>query len=490
MGNPKHSIAFGLLCMLVFFVCQLSAQISLQKIRVTPEQELWLQEAGVNLKKYEGSIVTQSLLDNILLRFVQYNENHGYPFAKAQLDSVSIDNNLLEASIKLDKGNFISIDTLLVQGNAKVRPKFIYNHLNFKPKQPYSERYVKRIDSRLTGLEFLTLQQPSAVEFLSHSSRIYTFLSNRKANSIYGMLTFGSNENSEFKLHGEANLLLKNLFGGGEELGISWQNPRANTQLLDVSAAAPYLVLGVVGVGAAFSIDKRDSLYLNVGSRLELNTRASDYSTASLFIALEKNNSLDSITWARSTLYGVAYNLAKFNSLTVRHGIKSGVSLAVGNRTSSATDGTSLAATADIGCLFPLIKKMDMLLQAQGKIKAVFPTNTNNLYLGELYPIGGISTIRGYNERSLYASSYTIATIEPRLYYGASSYLCAFYDLAYAQAKYDISSSSQVLQGFGAGAQLDVAAGIITLNFALGYHKSSSLQLQNTKVHIGYRAVF
>ncbi|MDR1226532.1 MAG: hypothetical protein LBK47_06490 [Prevotellaceae bacterium] len=556
MSNPEHSIAFGLLILLALFTHHLSAQVSLQifngqdalplqqkevsdstkaaaflekyikknskgnsqlsvdstvyttgtvkvfvseqplltlqKITVTKSQELWLQEAGVNLKKYEGQIVTQSLLNKVLQRFVQHSENHGYPFAKAQLDSVSITANRLVAALNLSKGNFISIDTLLVQGDAGVRPKFIRNYLNFRYMQPYSERYVKRVDGRLAELGFVALQQPSAVEFLSHSSRLYTFLGNRKINSAYGMMVFGNDENNKFSIHGEANLQLKNMFGGGEELGVSWQNPGSNIQLLDVNVAVPCLIFGMVGAGGSFSIDKHDSLYLNVGGQVALSTRIGDYSTASLFIALNNNNTYnaDSSTWARSTLYGIAYSFTKFDSYTVRYGIRGNVSLAAGNRTSSAADGTSLSATADIGYLFPLASKLDMLLRVQGKSKTAFPTNTNSLYLGELYTTGGISAIRGFNERSIYASSYAIANIEPRFYYGTDSYLCAFYDIAYTQAKYDSIRSSQLLQGFGIGAQLDISAGIITINFALGYQENNSIQLQDTKVHIGYKAIF
>ena len=53
-------------------------------------------------------------------KLVTYCENNGYPFAKVWLDSIVWKENLLSASLMIDKGKLITIDSIKVDGDVKI----------------------------------------------------------------------------------------------------------------------------------------------------------------------------------------------------------------------------------------------------------------------------------------------------------------------------------------------------------------------------------
>src|SRR5690606_32254253 len=57
------------------------------------------------------------------------------------------------------------------------------------------------------------------------------------------------------------------------------------------------------------------------------------------------------------------------------------------------------------------------------------------VYFNEQYRIGGNRLLRGFDEESVFATNYAVATLEWRLLTGQNSYLFAFGDAAYVQNK-------------------------------------------------------
>ncbi len=58
-----------------------------------------------------------------------------------------------------------------------------------------------------------------------------------------------------------------------------------------------------------------------------------------------------------------------------------------------------------------------------------------NLFTNELFRIGGLKTLRGFDEESLTASAYSIFTLEFRYLFDINSYFHVFFDGAYYERK-------------------------------------------------------
>jgi outer membrane protein assembly factor BamA len=104
-----------------------------------------------------------------------------------------------------------------------------------------------------------------------------------------------------------------------------------------------------------------------------------------------------------------------------------------------------------------------------------------------LYRIGGIKTLRGFDEESIYASFYVIGSLEYRYLLEENSYLYFFTDAAYyenlsvsfAGDRYDTPF------GFGTGISFETKAGIFSINYALGKQFDNPIYLKSGKVHFG-----
>jgi len=112
------------------------------------------------------------------------------------------------------------------------------------------------------------------------------------------------------------------------------------------------------------------------------------------------------------------------------------------------------------------------------------------VYENEMYKIGGINTVRGFDEKAILASSYAILSLEPRLLLSKNSALYLFGDIAWYESKLIDNQVTDTPVGFGAGINIDTKAGIFKLNYALGKQFNNPIKFSDSKVHFGFSARF
>jgi hemolysin activation/secretion protein len=112
------------------------------------------------------------------------------------------------------------------------------------------------------------------------------------------------------------------------------------------------------------------------------------------------------------------------------------------------------------------------------------------IFRNELYQIGGFRLLRGFDEESIFASAYTVATAEYRILIGLNSYLYAFTDGAWVRNKSQFASTSNTFFGTGFGLAFETKAGIFNIAFAAGKRNDLSFNLRQSKIHFGYLNFF
>ena len=111
----------------------------------------------------------------------------------------------------------------------------------------------------------------------------------------------------------------------------------------------------------------------------------------------------------------------------------------------------------------------------------------STLFLNDLYRIGGLKTLRGFDEESILASIYSIFTLEYRFLFEENSYLFFFSDAAYYENR-GISFSGDRYDApysIGTGISFQTKAGIFSINYALGSQYGNAIDLRRGKVHFG-----
>jgi hemolysin activation/secretion protein len=103
-----------------------------------------------------------------------------------------------------------------------------------------------------------------------------------------------------------------------------------------------------------------------------------------------------------------------------------------------------------------------------------------------LLRIGGLSTLRGFDEESIYSNLYGIGTTELRFLFDERSFVNVFCDAGYYQTRTRSGFQDSYVVGFGAGITFDTKIGIFTFNYALGTQQDSPVDFRRSKIHFGY----
>ncbi len=119
------------------------------------------------------------------------------------------------------------------------------------------------------------------------------------------------------------------------------------------------------------------------------------------------------------------------------------------------------------------------------EISAGFLEN-DELLTNELYRLGGLHSIRGFNEKFIFANRFVLSRLEVRLFFEPESYLF----LAYDQLWYQNGGFSDHPFGIGLGFSIATSSGQFSFALASGKSANQSLNLSGLKVHFGYTSRF
>jgi outer membrane protein assembly factor BamA len=128
------------------------------------------------------------------------------------------------------------------------------------------------------------------------------------------------------------------------------------------------------------------------------------------------------------------------------------------------------------------------ILVGYTKIEMATLVSNGNLFSNDLYRLGGLNSLRGFNELEIYSSTYSKIQLEARLLLGENSRLFGFVDWAYSEN--EVANSSDTFLGLGGGLLVDTPSGVIQLVYAVGKSSKQLLSLAESKIHFGYVARF
>jgi len=119
---------------------------------------------------------------------------------------------------------------------------------------------------------------------------------------------------------------------------------------------------------------------------------------------------------------------------------------------------------------------------------SIFGNST--LFKNELFRIGGLKTLRGFDEETIYTSTYVIPTVEYRFLFAKNSSLILFAEGAWYENNSEGSYIKDTPMTVGAGVNFETKAGILTLDYAIGNQFNQGFDARNGKIHFGLTALF
>ncbi len=471
--------------------------------------------AEIRTSSIEAKPVSPDKIKGINRRLLTYFENNGYPFATIRYRDVSFEGSKVSATVDVVKGDLILMDSIAITGDCKLSRTYLSNYLSISPGDVYDERLIRRVADRLKELPMVSEIRPFTVAFSQDKCRLTLYLKDKKSSQVDGIIgvqppSANSGGDAKTRITADVRIRLLSSFGRGELFDFNWRQPSPLTQNLKAKFSYPFLLNTPFGADAGIAIFKQDTTYVDVelegGAQFILD--GGNY--LKVFLKDKRSNLVSTERYknatilppfadVRKTLYGAA--LRKFEldyRLNPRKGYAAEISMSAGNRIVEinnalpealydSVDLKSLQINGEINSsvYLPLAKRWVVACQLKGGWTA-----GEGLFENELYRIGGIGTIRGFDEESIRAESYAISTAEFRFLLDRNSNVKVFFD----QGWYERGSGQNYIRdtpyGFGAGISFESKLGIFSIDYALGSEQGNPILFKSAKVHFGVANYF
>tara|TARA_B100001109_G_C18864511_1_gene476224 strand:- start:6981 stop:8735 length:1755 start_codon:yes stop_codon:yes gene_type:complete len=475
--------------------------------------DLEFQAIDFNSKLFLNRPFNPKQLSRFYKKTINYFEERGYPFASIQLDSVLIDSNQgISAAIQLTKNEYYSVDSISIKGNSKINESFLLSHLDIQLNEAYQESDFKNIDIRINEIPFVKQTREKEVQFFEDYVKLIVYLEKKRASRFDGVIGLLTNENDgKIEFTGDVDLNLINAFSRGESLGLNWRKLQGNSQDLKINFAYPYLFNSPIGIEANFKLYRKDTTFIELYNRLGINYNLRRGEYVKLFIENKSsrlltkdqyvnplNASLPPFGDVRINLFGVGYQLNRLDYLyNPQKGISLYTDFAVGRKKlikiaaleelqADIYEDIDLTTNQFNGNLaisyfIPLGRKSTVLVANKSA-----STYSENIYQNELLRIGGLKILRGFDEESITASTYSIFSLEYRFLLDRNSFFSVFSDGGYYEANTVGDYYNDTPLGIGAGISFETNAGIFTFNYAVGKQFDNPIDLRAAKIHFGF----
>lgn len=465
-----------------------------------------LSEVGFRERFYSNKPFSYKEVKRIQEKLISYYENNGFPFATTQLDSIQIQQDHISAKLFLIKNKEQKIDSIVISGSAKISSTYIYNYLGIKPKSRYNEAALRKINTRIAELSFIKNAKPATVKFTEKSNTLTLYLDKKKASQFDGILgVLPDDKTGKILFTGDVRLRLQNGLGRGELIDLNWRKMQTQTQDLKLRLIYPFVLKTPLGIDYNLKLYKKDTTFLDVNQNIGIqylfiggnyfkifyNNKTSTLLSTK---GLELIQQLPPYADIQVNMYGLGIRYEKLDyRLNPRKGFYIILNASAGTKqikknpkiNQAVYTNLKLNSTQYIGDLegaffIPFLNRNTLKIGNQSGF-----INSENIFQNELLRIGGLKTLRGFDEESIYSSSYSIMTLEYRFLLEQNSYLYVFGDGAWYENNNVQKYISDNPYGFGAGISFETKAGIFSINYALGKQFDNPIQLKSGKIHFG-----
>ncbi|MCX6136139.1 MAG: BamA/TamA family outer membrane protein [Ignavibacteriales bacterium] len=455
-----------------------------------------------------GTPLSQTYLETDIEYLLQRYENAGYPFARIVVDSMWTETGetpSLAVSVTVDEGSRIFLTEVSVEGNAATRSDVVTREARGRFMGLYREDQLEKLRRRIDHLGlFSSVEHPQLYLARIPQNRdstaggILIRVHEGTANTFDGVAGYvpSTTGTSRGYFTGNVTVIMRNLFGTGRRLSARWLRENEWTQELEAAYAEPWIAGYPVNGAISYYQRKQDSSY--VKSRFDIHLEISPVEDFVLGALVQREDVYPS---SSSTLFTVFESNVTSIGIDVRYDTRdnirnprSGVSYAAFYQRGSKKitgpvllltpdvqrDATIERISMDVEAAFPLALNHVIDVALHGR-----EVSSSRLEQSDFYQLGGASTLRGYRENQFLGSILAWTNIEYRFLTGRLSSLFLLFDEGYVRRSEDVRhgiiAQNIFRSGYGVGARVETALGLIRLSYALGEGDSFS----TGKIHFG-----
>ena len=422
--------------------------------------------------------------------------NNGFPFAEFEFEKSEIINSKINLICNLNSGPMVKIDSIINPEITKKELQLVYKFTDIRNGDLFELNKIYKISENIKNTGFIEEIRPPAYEFIDNKASIYTYFKPQSKNSINGLVGIQPGENETVQFTGNVALNFQNALSYGEVLKFNWRRMFNSSQNLISELSYPFLFNTNFEVQGGLDMIKKDSSFFNFNSKLIINYKSnSNFSNGFLFTNNNSTNLLeDDYSSTSVNSFGFVTNFKKLdNPFNPRKGFKIKSEIAYGWKETYAIDtvANNILKSPNFNGNLSFSSYLSLLKRTTFKIKlSGFTIQNNILYENELTRIGGYKTIRGFDEESIWVSSFVLGNFEFRYLIDERSNVFLFSDFAWTESKTNNFLMEDYFQSFGFGTNISMPNGLLTLIYGLGRKIDNPFLIRTGKIHLGFTSYF
>lgn len=463
-------------------------------------QNLTAVELYPGMQLHEGDPFIPSLLEQDVHTILQQYERKGYPLSKIAVQNIAFVDTADEMSVTvqlhIDEGKALHISEIHIEGNKTTKDYVVMREARVRENELFRSDLPEHIKRRLDHLQlFSSVSLPELYLTEAEQAGLLVRVVEGNQNNFDGVLGYVPSTVSDGNgyITGLVNISLRNLFGTGRKLSVRWYQETKSSQETELHYFEPWIASYPVNAQLGFFQRKQDSTFVRMQYDIATELMITEeFSVGISFLQnsvypTERYDGSKAMAESRTTSWGVSVRYdSRDNPTTPTNGILYSTEYQTGIKHTLSSDAFPIGSRSTTRRVV-----FDLLYYLSPFLRQVIATelhlrdfSNDHADVGDLFRIGGATTLRGYREGFFLGSRLVWTNLEYRFLVASRSFFYGFIDFGYivqpAFAAMDGKASEQSKVGYGIGVRMDSALGLIGVSIALGEGDTFS----TSKIHI------
>ena len=418
----------------------------------------------------------------------------GFPFANIDISSADFNSNTLNFKLRIDKGPLVKIDTLINPELNNKQYKLLKRLIDIKTGSLFNYQKIKEIENNISKLNYIKSLRPPAYEFVDGKAKIYTYVKIKSFNNANGIIGIQPDNNGQIQFTGNIMLNLNNNFNAGERIEFKWRRMFNASQNLISSFNLPYLLGSPFEFDGSLNMIRKDSSFFNFDASINLCYSKGPQNRIGIILSQNQSTNVQQsdYNYTATKSFGFLIDHNQLNkSINPTNGWRIHSSLLTGNKQTLLTTSDELVRTPNYKLNFHY--QQHFRIHKKITIKEQLKVNTTvneQLFENELERIGGYNSIRGFDEESIWVSSFGISNTEIHFLLDNESSVFIFSDWAWTETKLTQGYENRWIKSIGLGTTVGFNNGLLNLVYGLGSSFGEPTLLKTGKIHIGFTSFF
>ena len=468
---------------------ELNKGFKLKYIEITNIENLEDGIQSIIKKNSKNGLIKFEKLEELVDFSVKYFSNKGYPFANLKLDKVGkVDSLTLKSELLIDLGSKREITKVVVKGYENFPKKFIKNLLGLKSGSELKIDEIRNQMSLINRTNFARSVKDPEILFTDDSTEVFLYLKKVKKNTFDGFIGFTTNEeNGKLEIQGYAKINLINTFNQGEEIKIDFLSEDSQDRFLNSQLRLPFIFNSPLSLNTGLKLIQKDSIYNSRDFFVDIDLLKKQFRGG---LGYEKTESVNEIPFQNVEAFKkniinlfIGYELLDPDDLFEFYKFRFFLKAGIGEKNQMDEKNKVGKFKIEVTKKFEISEKF--------KINSRFLSeklDSQNLVTNELLRFGGIESIRGFDQNSIFTNNYKLLNTSVNFYLNDTIYIYTLFDVANYQNT--ILSIDEFIYSGGLGFSSRTKNGLISVNYAKGTTWGNSFNLKNAKLSVSFVTFF